>query len=112
LRAEAFEITPMVVVDNNASNRFSVIEVNAQDRPALLYQLAYALFESQTLIHSAHITTYGERAVDTFYVTDLLQQKLESPERIEALRQRLLSAAKVERSGAGGKTARVREYSF
>ena len=29
------------------------------------------------MVHSAHVTTYGERAVDTFYVTDLLGGKVE-----------------------------------
>jgi [protein-PII] uridylyltransferase len=33
--------------DNKASNRFTVIEVNARDRPALLNRLARALFEAR-----------------------------------------------------------------
>src|SRR3546814_9360806 len=53
-RAEAFRIAPSVFVDNKASNRFTVIEVNAQDRPALLNQLAHALFQSKVTVHSAH----------------------------------------------------------
>ena len=39
-RAEAFDIEPNVLIDNRASNRFTVVEVNARDRPALLNQLA------------------------------------------------------------------------
>src|SRR3546814_20366744 len=54
-RAEAFRVAPSVFVDNNASNRFTVVEVNAQDRPALLNQLAYALFQSKVTVHSAHV---------------------------------------------------------
>src|SRR3546814_20524341 len=79
-RAEAFHIVPNVLIDNKASNRFTVVEINARDRPALLYSLAYALFQSKVTIHSAHVATYGERAVDTFYLTDLLGGKLESKE--------------------------------
>src|SRR3546814_6239905 len=60
-RAEAFRVAPRVFVDNNASNRFTVVEVNAQDRPALLNQLAYALFQSKVTVHSAHVANYGER---------------------------------------------------
>jgi len=70
-RAEAFRIEPNVLIDNKASNRFTVVEVNARDRPALLFSLANALFQSKVTVHSAHVATYGERAVDTFYVTDL-----------------------------------------
>ncbi|MEY3657470.1 MAG: hypothetical protein RL425_231 [Pseudomonadota bacterium] len=92
-RAEAFEIAPNILIDNRASNRFTVIEANARDRPALLYDLACALFEERVTIHSAHIATYGERAVDIFYVTDLTNDKIENPTRLAALEKRLLSAA-------------------
>lgn len=93
LRADAFEIAPNVLIDNVASNRYTVIEVNAADRPALLYALAFSLFEAKAVIHSAHIATYGERAVDTFYVTDLLGDKITAALRIKSLERRLLDAA-------------------
>ena len=92
-RANAFEVRPRVEFDNLASNRFTVIEVSARDRPALLNRLARALFEAQTIVHSAHIATYGERAVDAFYVTDLLGGKIESPDRRKGVEQALLVAA-------------------
>lgn len=92
-RAGAFAITPFALVDNDASNRFTVVEVNAQDRPALLNALAYALFESKVTVHSAHIATYGERAVDTFYLTDLLGGKITSKQRLNGLQKRLTNAA-------------------
>jgi [protein-PII] uridylyltransferase len=98
-RAEAFRIEPSVIVDNKASNRFTVIEVNARDRPALLNQLAFALFQSKVTLHSAHIATYGERAVDTFYVTDLIGAKVDGKARIKALEKRLLDAASGQPAG-------------
>ena len=92
-RAEAFEVRPRVVFDNHASNRFTVIEVGAFDRPALLARLARALFDSQLIVHSAHITGYGERAADTFYVTDLLGKKISDTTRMAAIEASLLTAA-------------------
>ena len=92
-RADAFAIQPNVLIDNRASNRYTVIEVNARDRPALLAALAYALFQSKATIHSAHIATYGERAVDVFYVTDLIGGKVEGTTRLRTLEKRLLEAA-------------------
>jgi [protein-PII] uridylyltransferase len=92
-RAEAFTINPNVLIDNRASNRYTVIEVNARDRPALLQALAYALFEARVTINSAHIATYGERAVDTFYVTDLLGDRITSDTRLAQIESRLLAAA-------------------
>ena len=96
-RAEAFPIAPRVITDNKASNRFTVIEVNARDRPALLSDLAHALFSAKATIRSAHVSTYGERAVDTFYVTDLTGQKIETPARVKALEKRLLAVAAGEK---------------
>jgi [protein-PII] uridylyltransferase len=92
-RAEAFDIEPNVIVDNGASNRFTVVEINARDGPALLHRLAHALFQSKVTLHSAHVATYGERAVDTFYVTDLTGDKIVGAQRVKALERRLLDAA-------------------
>ena len=92
-RAEAFPIEPNVLIDNRASNRFTVVEVNARDRPALLNQLAHALFQSKVTVHSAHVATYGERAVDIFYLTDLTGDRIDNPARLKALERRLLAAA-------------------
>jgi [protein-PII] uridylyltransferase len=69
-----------------------VVEVNARDRPALLAALASAIHSQGHHIHSAHIATYGERAVDVFYLTGPDGKKLE-PEEIDALRSVLLGAA-------------------
>jgi [protein-PII] uridylyltransferase len=98
-RAHAFETVPNVLVDNNASNRYTVVEVNAGDRPALLYALARALFQAKVTIHSAHIATYGERAIDVFYVTDLIGDKIETPTRLRTLERLLLEAAGAEPDG-------------
>ncbi len=92
-RARAFDVSPRVLFDNKASNRFTVLEVNARDRPALLNRLARVLFESRLMVHSAHITNYGERAADTFYVTDLTGGKLEPGERMNRIEARLMEAA-------------------
>ncbi|MEZ5743769.1 MAG: [protein-PII] uridylyltransferase [Sphingomonadaceae bacterium] len=105
-RADAFSVRPRVLFDNKASNRFTVIEVNARDRPALLNRLARALFEENLLIQSAHIATYGERAADTFYVTDLLGEKLTSASRIKSVEAALLEAASEEKAVEKQKAAR------
>ena len=92
-RASTFEVAPRVTFDNNASGRFTVIEVNARDRPALLNRLARVLFESNLVVQSAHITSYGERAADTFYVTDLTGGKVTAQHRLDEIERELLSAA-------------------
>jgi [protein-PII] uridylyltransferase len=92
-RAKAFDVAPRVGFDNDASNNFTVIEVTARDRPALLNRLAHALYKANLIVHSAHITAYGEAAADTFYVTDLTGSKIKAPERLAEIEARLLEAA-------------------
>jgi len=92
-KAELFRVEPRVLIDNKASNRYTVIEVNASDRPALLYALTNGLFQQKLTIHSAHIATYGEKATDTFYVTDLTGARIDNPVRLKAIEKRLLAIA-------------------
>jgi [protein-PII] uridylyltransferase len=66
-RAAAFAITPSVIIDNEASDEATVIEVSGRDRPGLLGAIARTLAEAGLSIQSAHIDNYGERAVDAFY---------------------------------------------
>ena len=91
-RAGAFKVPPRVLIDNKASNRLTVIEINGRDRPGLLHDLTRALTESGLQISSAHISTYGVRVVDVFYVRDIFGLKVEQEEKIAVLRQRLLDA--------------------
>jgi len=112
IRSEAFSVRPRVQFDNKASNRFTVVEVNAKDRPALLNRLARALFEAQLVVHSAHIATYGERAADTFYVTDLFGHKVDRPDRLRAVEDKLLAAANAAEQTGDARTGAVEEYTI
>ena len=88
-RLEAFTVPPEVVISNTLSDRFTVIEVAGRDRNGLLYDLTSTLSNLSLDIASAHITTFGEKAVDVFYVTDLTGKKIASEARHKVIRQRL-----------------------
>ena len=92
-RSAAFEVAPSVAIADRASSRTTVVEVNARDRPALLAGLAAAINAGGHMIHSAHIATYGERAVDVFYLTRVDGKKL-TAEDSEQLRTALTDAAR------------------
>jgi [protein-PII] uridylyltransferase len=92
-RASAFRFTPSVSIADRASTRTTVVEVNALDRPALLASLTAAITAEGHRIHSAHIATYGERAVDVFYVTSGDNRKLDAEES-DRLRAALIDAAR------------------
>jgi len=89
-RITAFTVEPEAIINNALSDQFSVIEVSGRDRPGLLYDLTSAISDLNLDITSAHITTYGEKAVDVFYVTDLTGKKVTSEQRQAAIRERLI----------------------
>ena len=74
--AKAFSIQPEVAINNNLSNDFTVIEVQCLDRPGVLSDITFAIAELNLNIASAQIATFGEKAIDSFYVTDLVGDKI------------------------------------
>jgi [protein-PII] uridylyltransferase len=98
-RIGAFKVAPEVLVDNALSDQFTVVEVAGLDRTGLLFELTNTLSDLNLDITSAHITTFGEKAVDVFYVTDLTNKKITSPQRQKAIRERLLAVLSGANSG-------------
>ena len=93
MRERAFAVAPRVLISDKASSRTTVVEVNARDRQGLLARLAHAIHAAGHQLHSAHIATYGERAVDVFYLTSATGHKLSSEQESE-LREALLAVAR------------------
>ena len=91
-RHRNFEIPTEITIDNIGSELFSIIEVDTRDRPGLLHDLTRALHHMNLSISSAIIATYGHQAVDTFYVTDLMGQKLHSDAKQETVEAQLRAA--------------------
>jgi [protein-PII] uridylyltransferase len=91
-RMRAIHVPPRVVIDNRASNSHTVLEVNGRDRPGLLHDVTAAISEQGLQIASAHVTTYGVRAVDVFYVKDVFGLKVDNERKLASLRDALLAA--------------------
>ena len=91
-KASAFSIKPKILFDNEASRIATVIEVECLDRPGLLYDITHAIFEAGLSISTAMVATYGERAIDVFYVRDGFGHKIVQPSRLEAVERRLKAA--------------------
>ena len=90
-RTQAFSIAPRVVIDNQASNHCTVIEVNGRDRPGVLYGLAAALSDAGLRIASAKIATFGERVVDVFYVKDIFGLKVYNEVKLAQVQEALIA---------------------
>jgi [protein-PII] uridylyltransferase len=95
-RAAAFKTPSRVNFDNEGSTVSTVIEVESVDRVGLLYEITRALFETGMSISSAIIATYGELAVDTFYVRDVFGHKVTHPQRLASIEARLMNALEGE----------------
>ncbi len=90
-RIKAFAIEPEVTINNNWSNRYTMVEVTGLDRPGLLFELTATLSKLNLNIASAHVATFGERVVDVFYVTDLLGAKITAATRQAAIKRALMT---------------------
>jgi [protein-PII] uridylyltransferase len=98
-RTEVFHVEPRVLIDNTASQTHTVIEVNGRDRPGLLYDVAKTLKDLGMVIFSAHISTYGERVVDVFYVKDVFGLKVTQPSKLRQVQRMLISSLTSEGGG-------------
>ncbi len=96
MRVSALEVPPRVIIDNSASKVCSVVEVNGHDRPGFLSDVTKAITDLGLQIFSAHISTYGERVVDVFYVKDVFGMKIENETKIRQIREALGKAIGVQ----------------
>ena len=91
-RMDVFKVPPRVFIENRASAHYTVIEVGGRDRVGFLYTVTRTFAELGLTIATAHITTYGERAVDVFYVKDMFGMKIQHEAKIRQIHAALLAA--------------------
>ena len=92
-RGREVAIAPSVFIDNQVSAHATVIEVNARDRLGLLYDMLHALENCQLQVITAHIATYGKKAVDVFYVKDHYGIKVIHRAKLAHVQQALVAAS-------------------
>jgi len=107
-RRAAFDVRPVALVDLEESPDAAVVEVSGADRPGLLADIARVLADHGLSIRSAHIAGFGERAVDSFYVTDAEGRKPVPGPAIDGLRAGLERVLDRRDPGAAPPAAQVR----
>lgn len=65
-----------ILIDEEASDFYTIIEVYTWDRPGILHAISNALYELAISIQLAKISTPGAQVADVFYVTDMSGNKL------------------------------------
>ncbi|MBS0262236.1 MAG: [protein-PII] uridylyltransferase [Planctomycetes bacterium] len=91
-RAESTQIDrepTRVVIDNDSSEKFTVVDVFATDRRGLLYIITKTLFQAGLSISLAKISTHIDQVLDVFYVTDREGGKLQGDERLKTVQTTL-----------------------
>ncbi|HSN83546.1 MAG TPA: [protein-PII] uridylyltransferase [Polyangiales bacterium] len=83
------KVSTHISVDNNASSRYTVVDVFTKDRVGLLHEIARTLHELNLSIAVSKVNTEGQSVADVFYVADEQGQKLRDPDRLKRL-QRVL----------------------
>ena len=87
-----FKVPTNITFDNEGSEIYTIIEIDTRDRLGLLHDLARTLTNNYVTIASAIIATYGEQAVDTFYVKDLFGLKIQSENKRTKLAKKIRDA--------------------
>ncbi|MBT5072523.1 MAG: [protein-PII] uridylyltransferase [Kordiimonadaceae bacterium] len=93
---DIFKVEPRVLIDNKASNSRTVIEINGWDRIGYLFDLSQVLVDLKISISSAHIATYGERAITVFFVRDIFGHKVTNEKKLKTIEEKLMNILTVE----------------
>ncbi len=90
-RRHSPDVVTEVTVDNDASAKFTVVDVFTRDRPGVLHCIAHTLHAQGASIALAKVNTEGDRVADVFYVQDAREagQKIRDAGRLDALRAAL-----------------------
>lgn len=68
-QVRSFPIAPEVLIEPDESGQQFVVSIRAADRTGLLYAIAETLTRHGAALHTARISTLGERAEDTFLIS-------------------------------------------
>jgi len=90
---------PMVTVDNDLSDFFTVVEVHSPRKPGLLFQIAQALSSLGLDIHRALLSHSGDPCIDVFYIVDAKGEKIYEPGAREKITGNVLRAIE-EKAGS------------
>lgn len=88
--AEIQHLPTRITFDNRTVDAHTIVSVFAYDQLGLLYTIARALFELGLSVSTAKIGTHLDQVVDVFYVTNRDGKKIEGPEQLSQIRERLL----------------------
>ena len=91
-----------VVIANDESDFYTIVDVTANDRLGLLHDLTRVIADHGCEVYISKASSVLDQIADTFYVKDQKGRKLHDPEAVESLRRDLLAAARPTGARGGG----------
>ena len=91
-RLKHFTFQPVVTFDNDVSDRFTSLHIEAADRPGVLSRFGRCFLECDILVHSAKVATLGEKIEDVFFITDEQHRQLRDEQHLERLRDSIVKS--------------------
>jgi [protein-PII] uridylyltransferase len=85
-------IPTVISLDNATSDIRTIIDIQTEDRPGLLYDISRTLVDLNVNVYLAKISTEKGAAIDSFYATEHDGAKILTPEREKAIQQKLRHA--------------------
>ncbi len=83
---------PKISFDNVSSDKSTIVEILADDKPGLLYGVTNAMAETGLSINHAKVSTRAEQVFDVFYVTGRGGRKVKNPDTLEKVKEAILEA--------------------
>jgi [protein-PII] uridylyltransferase len=84
---------PRILIDNEASETHTIVEVHAADHVGLLRDITTALYKWGCDVSLAKVATYGADVIDVFYVRDFDGRRITSQEHLRDIEESLRLAA-------------------
>ena len=89
-RFRAIKAPTRVIIDNNMSDEYSILEIKCKNAPGVLYKITKVITSLGLQINTANVSTYGDRVVDIFYIKDAFGLKIDNNESMDKVKMSIL----------------------
>ena len=89
-RFRAIKAPTRVIIDNNMSDEYSILEIKCKNAPGVLYRITKVITSLGLQINTANVSTYGDRVVDIFYIKDAFGLKIDNNKSMDKVKMSIL----------------------
>ncbi|MDA7545378.1 [protein-PII] uridylyltransferase [Alphaproteobacteria bacterium] len=89
-RFRAIKAPTRVIIDNNMSDQYSILEIKCKNAPGVLYRITKVITSLGLQINTANVSTYGDRVVDIFYIKDAFGLKIDNNKSMDKVKMSIL----------------------